>query len=133
MQSRRDRFKHFAGKVMGVPSEVCSAGMEGVHCELFAHCRCAQLERWKQHRVPQRYDLPSPFAVNDLHTPEPIRTFIDRDAPGTANEMVNSFHDDFQQIVFRVIGDAEQRQPFRSDLVAERKAGNLDVGAFADY
>jgi hypothetical protein len=89
-------------------------------------------KRWKQQGLPQRYDLPSPFAVNDLHTPEPIRTFIDRDAPGTANEMVNSFHDDFQQIVFRVIGDAEQRQPFRSDLVAERKAGNLDVGAFAD-
>jgi hypothetical protein len=45
--------------------------------------------------------------------------------------MVETFQRDFQQIVLRVIRDADQRKPLRRDLIAKREPGDLDLGSLA--
>src|SRR4029077_4913016 len=48
------------------------------------------------------------------------------------DQMIKSVKSNFENVVLRIVGDAQQRQPFRFDLIAEGERGDLDLGTLAD-
>src|ERR1700730_2870709 len=49
------------------------------------------------------------------------------------DQMVEAVEGDLKPVVFRVVDNPDQRQPFRFDLVAKRERGDFDLGPFADH
>jgi len=66
--------------------------------------------------------------IDDGHACEPATCFLDGHLPGTANQMVVAVERDVEQVVLRVVRDADQRDPFGRYLVAEIEGGYFDLG-----
>ena len=71
-------------------------------------------------RLGELDDMLLSVAVNDLEAPKSGRPFVDRHASRLIYEVVQAFDGDFENVVSRVIGNAENGYPFRGDLVAYR-------------
>src|ERR1700753_737283 len=50
----------------------------------------------------------------------------------TMDQMVNSLESNFEKIILVVVCNTQQWQPFRLDLIAEVKRGDLDLGPCAE-
>ena len=82
--------------------------------------------------LPEPDDLPALIGPDDLHRSQPFRTIFDRDLSRLVNEVVQPFQRDLHKIALRIIGDAEQRQPLRSHVIAERQSRDLDLSLLAE-
>src|SRR4029077_16784119 len=76
-------------------------------------------------------DLPDIVSVDDFKRLYRFRPFLDINLARIWDEMIQSLERDLDDVVVRVVGDAEQGQPLCLYLVAEAKRNDLDLGSFA--
>jgi hypothetical protein len=56
---------------------------------------------------------------------------LDINVPRLGDEMIQSLDRHLDNVIIGIVGNAEQRQPLRFDLIAKAERGDLDFGLFA--
>ena len=65
--------------------------------------------RREHQRLQQLDDLAPLIEIDDLHADETFWTLIDKDVLRLANEIVEAFQRDFDEVILRIVSDAKQR------------------------
>jgi len=86
------------------------------------------LRRGQHQRVAQLYDLTNAVGIDNLDAGQVKAIGFDPHLARVADHVIDPFERDFDQVILRIVGDAEQRQPLNLDLVAEIERGDLDFG-----
>ncbi len=71
------------------------------------------------------------FAVDNLEARQ-YSYAVDIHLLRPADHVIKTVKSDLENVVLRIVGHSQQRQPFRLDLAAEGKRRDLDLGALAD-
>src|SRR5215467_9497637 len=89
--------------------------------------------RWgRQHqRIAKLDDLPDVVRIDDFERHQSTRCVLDIDVARFGDQMVQAFERDLDDVIVGIVGNAEQRQPLRFDLIAKAQRGDLDFGLFA--
>ena len=80
----------------------------------------------RQHElIPELHNLPHAIDVHDFEARQTADPVIQIDFARPVDHMVEAIERDFHNVVVGIIGDANERQPFRLHLVAQVEGGDL--------
>ena len=85
-----------------------------------------------QHQgIAEHENLPHTIHIDDLDTGQIQPVGLDPDLLWLGNQVIDPFQRDFDEVILRVVSDAEEGQPLRLDLIAEIESGDFDFGALS--
>ena len=87
--------------------------------------------RWKHQRIAELDEFPHIIRCDDFDGHQASDILIDIDFLWIMDQMVHAFEGQLDHIILGILGNAEQREPLRLDLIAQRQRGNLDLGPLA--
>jgi len=90
------------------------------------------LRRCRQHqRIAKLDDLPDVVAVHDFERRQAAGPLFDIKLAWLGDQMIQVFERDLDDVVIGIVGDTEQRQPVRFNLIAQLQRDDLDFRLFA--
>jgi len=89
--------------------------------------------RWgRQHqRIAKLDDLPDFVRVDDFERHQSAGRILDVDVARLGDQMIQSLERHLDDVIVGIVGNAEQRQPLRFDLIAKAQRSDFDFGLFA--
>jgi hypothetical protein len=121
----------FGTGLSGLPVRPGLAGQCSGHGRLQAMSRGWRV---RQHdRIAQSDNLPHIVGVDHLHTRQSGRPLVDIDLTRVSDKVVEPLHQHLHQIVFWIVGNAQQRHPLGFDLVADFQRCDLDLGLLSHH
>src|SRR5262245_43810162 len=86
----------------------------------------------KPERFFQSYDLLATFGIHDRDAGYTDRSLLDHHLSRLANEVTHTVERNVDEIIFRVVGDANHWNPFSDDLIAEVERCDFNFGPLAE-
>src|SRR5712671_1936272 len=84
------------------------------------------LRRRQHQRILEPHHLPDTLRVDDLEAQQSFAVDVDINLARFANHMIEAIEGDLHEVALAIVDDAQQRQPLRLHLIAERKRSDLD-------
>src|SRR5690348_12098156 len=79
------------------------------------------LRRWQHEGLAQLDDLPDALRIDHLQAHQLLGGGIEIDVDWVRDHVIVALERDLEEVVLVIVGDADQRQPIRLDLIAERQ------------
>src|SRR6266446_10669426 len=89
--------------------------------------------RWgRQHqRIAKLDDLLDVVRIDDFERYQSAGCILDIDIARLGNQMIQSLERHLDDVIVGIVGNSEQRQPLRFDLIAKAQRSDFDFGLLA--
>jgi hypothetical protein len=81
---------------------------------------------WQHELILELHNLPDAIGFHDFEARQTADPVIQIDFSRPVDHVVEAIERDFHNVVVGIVGDADERQPFRLHLVAQLEGGDLD-------